>query len=127
MLAATVWEIDHGANQNLSHFEIHTGNFLDEFYRSSPEKRQRMVEQEPDHHNHLPVPLLPFLAGMVHKLCNDYGLDCPDWVHNDKYFLPEPHFAFNAKGNLRIILLVESPVEFKIRNIFTTANTLNRI
>lgn len=126
-MAATVWEIAYGANLNLSDFAIHTGNFLNDFYRSDQEKRRQMVEQEPDHYDQLPAHLLPFLAGMVHKLCNDYDLDCPDWVHKDKYSLPEPHFAFNAKGNLRIILLVESPVEFKIRNIFVTANTLSRV
>ncbi|ALS25067.1 hypothetical protein IJ22_48050 [Paenibacillus naphthalenovorans] len=62
-MGMTVREIAHGTGTNLTHFEIHTGNFLDEFYRSGREKRQQMVEQEPDHYDHLPVHLLPFLAG----------------------------------------------------------------
>ncbi|MDF2648489.1 MAG: hypothetical protein K0Q73_4294 [Paenibacillus sp.] len=126
-MATSVWEIANEASKEMSQFEIHTGNFLDEFYRSGADKRQQMVEREPDHDDPFPVHLLPLLAAMVHKLCNDYDLACPNWVHKIKCVLPEPHFAFNAQGNLRLILLAESPEEFKIRNLFVTANTLPRV
>ena len=33
----------------------------------------------------------------------------------------------NAKGGLRIALLVESPPEFKARNIFVSENCLERV
>lgn len=74
----------------------------------------------------LPDYVLPFLAAMVHKLCNDHEIECPAWVHRQNYVLNEPHFWLNAKGNLRYMLLAESPIEFKIRNLYVTSNTLSR-
>ena len=123
----TVWDIAHGTSQDIRHFEIHVGNFLDDFYRSNRKIRWKMVEQEPEAYEHLPSHMLPFLAGMVHKLCNDYGVDCPAWVHKAQYVLQEPYFPLNAKGNLRQLLLDESPMEFPIRNIFTTDNYLTSV
>ncbi|WP_230986858.1 hypothetical protein [Cohnella fermenti] len=122
----TVWQIVRDTAMNPDSFAIHCGNFLDEFYRANVEQRWRMVEQEPDVRPDLPEYMAPFLAAMVHKLCNDYEVECPAWVHRPNYVLNAPHFWLNAKGNLRLVLLMESPIEFKIRNLFVTANTLSR-
>jgi hypothetical protein len=122
----TVWDIAHDTSSRMDQFAIHCGNFLDEFYRASSEQRRLMVEREPEGHPSFPDHVLPFLAAMVHKLCNDHTVDCPAWVHKERYVLKEPHFWLDAKGNLRHVLLAESPVEFKIRNLFVTANTLSR-
>lgn len=123
----TIWEIATWSAKDIEQFAIHCGNFLDEFYRSSPEQRQCMINQEPDADDCLPDHILPFLAGMVHKLCNDYAIACPNWIHKDCYVLNEPHFWLDAKGTLRFLLLVESPIEFKIRNLFVAANALTRV
>lgn len=120
-------DIAHLTSQNAGSFEIHTGNFLDEFYRSDNEKRKQMVEQEPAFYPNLAPHILPFLAGMAEKLCNDYNLGCPAWVYLPQYYLKEPVFWMEAKGNLRLVLLVESPIEFRLRNIFTSANSLTRV
>jgi hypothetical protein len=77
----TVWDIAHLTSQDKQHFEIHTGNFLDEFYRSEEAHRKQMIEKEPDFYENLTPRNLPFLAGMVEKLCNDHHLECPAWVH----------------------------------------------
>ena len=70
---------------------------------------------------------MAFIYAMVNKLEVDYNLDTPNWVYNDEYFkLSTPHFAMDAKGDLRLLLLVESPKQFRMRNIFTTANVLSR-
>jgi hypothetical protein len=123
----TIWEIVQLTSKDSNNFEIYNGDFLDEFYRNDDDERKGMVEQEPHSYANLSPRILPFLAGMVEKLCNDYEIDCPTWVYKDKYFLEEPNFYMDVQGNLRIILLVESPVEFKIRNIFTTKNCLTRV
>lgn len=123
----TIWEVANVTSKDVNNFEIYKGDFLDKFFRSSGEQRKEMITKEPDSFENLPPRILPFLAGMVEKLCNDYGLVCPEWVYIDKYFLEEPNFYMDAKGNLRVFLLVDSPVEFKIRNIFTTSNCLSRV
>ncbi|HUC91973.1 MAG TPA: hypothetical protein VMS09_08085 [Paenibacillus sp.] len=123
----TVWDIARDTGSNMEQFAIHCGNFLDEFYRASNEQRRLMVGREPEGYPGFPDYVLPFLAAMVHKLCNDYNdMECPAWVHKERYVLKEPHFWLDAKGNLRLVLLAESPVEFKIRNLYVTANTLSR-
>jgi len=63
----------------------------------------------------------------VEKLCNDSELEPPAWVFKEKYFLKDPMFALDAKGMLRLVLLVESPNEFVVRNIFVTENCLQRV
>lgn len=121
-----VCDIARKTGSNMEQFAIHCGNFLDEFYRTSNEQRRVMVEREPEAQSGFPDYVLPFLAAMVHKLCNDHAVECPAWVHKEQYTLKEPHFWLDAKGNLRLVLLTESPIEFKIRNLFVTANTLSR-
>lgn len=68
-----------------------------------------------------------FIAGAVEKLCNDSKIKPPEWVFKVKYFLKDPMFSLDAKGRLRLILLVESPNEFVVRNIFVTENCLQRV
>lgn len=123
----TIREIAHSTSQDIHNFELYKGDFLDGFYRSDSEQRKKMIKQEPDFYDNMPVRILPFLAGMVEKLCNDYFLECPEMVYKERYFLQEPSFGMDAKGRLRILMLVESPAEFKIRNVFTTNNCLTRV
>lgn len=126
-MTMTIREVAALTSRDVEQFELHKGNFLDEFYRSGVEERQAMVAEEPEPDVRLPARILPFLAGMVEKLCNDHDLECPAWVFDDRYYLGKPDFWMDAQGNLRVVLLVESPVEFKTRNIFTTSNTLTRV
>jgi hypothetical protein len=107
-------------------FELLWGDFLDEFYRSGKEKKMDMVKDEPEHFDNIQAETYAFIAGAVEKLCNDAELEPPAWVFKDKYFLREPYFALNAKGMLRVVLLVESPNEFVVRNVFVSENCLTR-
>ena len=104
------------------------GNYLDEFYYSmSNEQRQEVLNEEPEWFDGAGEYEKAFIVAMVNKLAVDYNLDTPSWVYKDEYFqLKTPHFAMNAKGDLRLLLLVESPKQFRMRNIFTTANVLSR-
>lgn len=113
-------------NLNLWHY---LGDFLDYFYHSdrSQEERFSLVKDEPEEYNNISQKDYAFLAGVAHKLCREYGIRPPEWVIKDKYFLDSPYFSGEAKGNLRLVLLVESPVEFRMRNIFTSENTLVRV
>lgn len=123
----TVAEVVKWTCENIDEFEIFFGDFLDEFYRSSETKRIEMVKDEPESFENVPLQTYAFLAGAVEKLCNDSELEPPDWVFKEKYFLKDPMFALDAKGMLRLVLLVESPNEFVVRNIFVTENCLQRV
>lgn len=123
----TVAEVVKWTCDNIDDFEIHLGNFLDEFYRSSKTVRIDMVKDEPEYFETISKQTYAFLAGAVEKLCNDSELEPPGWVFKEKYFLKDPMFALDAKGMLRLVLLVESPNEFVVRNIFVTENCLQRV
>lgn len=112
--------------------EIKSGNsfnfswriFLDRFYEASLTTKLEMVSEEVN--CNLDQKDCAFIAAAVHKLCRENGLESPSWIFNSRYFLNEPYFSNDPPDALRLIYLVESPPEFKMRNIFTSENTLSR-
>lgn len=108
-------------------FEIYWGDFLDYFYHNNQKEKQRIVKEEPKQYQDLSQKTYAFVAAAVEKLCNDSNIEPPNWVFKDKYFLKDPMFSLDAKGDLRTILLLESPHEFIVRNIFVSENCLERV
>ncbi len=107
---------------------IYIGDFLDEYRFTECNKAKfEMLKDEPywtDQSEYTKT----FISAMATKLAVDCDMDPPMWVYDEKYFkLWPPHFALDAKGDLRLVLLAESPKEFRERNIFTTENVLNRV
>jgi hypothetical protein len=123
----TIAEVVKLTSRNTNDFEIHLGNFLDEFYRSSESTKSNMVKDEPESFNNISQQTYAFVAGTTEKLCNDSSIVPPRWIFKDEYTLKEPMFAMDAKGTLRLYLLVESPIEFVVRNVFVTENCLQRV
>ena len=68
-----------------------------------------------------------FYAGVVEMLAKEQGLKIPSWVYNKKYYLSEPVFMGGFKGEYRILIMIETPLIFKIRNIFIGKNTFDRV
>ena len=63
-----------------------------------------------------------FLAAQVEYLCRHAGIQPPRWTRSPEYVLDDPWFGFSdAPAGLRAILIRDSPVEFKNRNLFTTS------
>ncbi|GIO35634.1 hypothetical protein J41TS12_04950 [Paenibacillus antibioticophila] len=97
--------------------------FLDEYNRQDEEGKLKLVSNKP---TLLEQRDLAFLAATVHRLTRLDGIKIPDWVVEDSTFLKEPYFT--VKGDkFRLLYLVESPPEFKMRNIFTVGNVLSRV
>ncbi|MDD2247717.1 MAG: hypothetical protein PHC39_11730 [Proteiniphilum sp.] len=114
-------------NNNLSEINIFFGNFLDEFYAADYEDKKKMVFEEPLYYKVIPHSSYAYIAAMVDFLCNKYELEKPQWIFKDRYYLKDPYFTHDFKGDMRIILLIESPLEFKIRNVFVSENALTRV
>lgn len=69
-----------------------------------------------------------YLAAVTEYLCHRDGLPVPEWTQDEKYFLEEAHYAFGKKGSaISLTLLAESPVPFRKRNIFVSANVMSRV
>lgn len=60
-----------------------------------------------------------FLAAQVEYLCHRAKVRPPRWTQDSVYVLDEPWFSTPGK-RLRTHLLLDTPVEFRNRNVFTT-------
>jgi hypothetical protein len=98
--------------------------FLDQFYASADEQRKELIKTAPDCLNDRRH--LSYCAAGIHKLCREYGLALPEWIKDKSLILDEPYFPGANTDLLKLVCLVESPPEFKMRNIFTTENALTR-
>jgi len=61
-----------------------------------------------------------FLAAQVELLCRRAAVKPPRWTRDPSYVLDEPWFAIPGR-RLRTHLLLDTPVEFRNRNLFTTS------
>jgi hypothetical protein len=87
-----------------------------------------MLSEEPAWLPNVKKEQLCLFAAAAHKLSNDYGLPVPLWVMGKSYkMLEKPYFDCNAKGNLRLLFMYKSPIEFKHRNLFVDENFLTRV
>lgn len=96
--------------------------FLDEFYLH-PDRRQTMIDAEPmplaDAREHAT------LGAVGEHLARRWGLAVPAWTDHPSRFLRWPHFTTSIE-NLKAMLLVQSPLAFRRRLIFTEAEPLRR-
>ena len=108
-------------------FYLLLGDFLDAFYRADSYSRAEMIDAAPVDMEK--KEFVPLLAATAHKLALDYGIIPPQWVFEPRCYLSgkSPHFACNAKGNLRLLFMYKSPSEFKHRNLFVDENVLMRV
>jgi hypothetical protein len=96
--------------------------FLDEFYCGNSDMRARAIAS-------VPTPIDPihdaYLAAVAEHLALRFGVSVPQWVEEPDRFLAKPFFAGGLES-LKAILLVESPLAFRRRQIFVSANALSR-
>ena len=108
-------------------FVIALGTFLDVFKNRNAAERIKMMSDAPTF-NEAQREELCVLAGVAHKLANDYGLPIPSWVHKASYTMPSPVFAHGTKNEeYREFLRQDTPYEFASRNIFCGANAIERV
>ena len=101
-------------------------NFLDEFYAAADARA--LVE----------TPILlasalgetgqvqdAYLAATAEELACRHGFPIPTWVAAETRKLRRPWFA-SPLAALRAVLLLESPVAFRARNLFVSENALTR-
>jgi hypothetical protein len=112
--------------RNGEDISLEYSQFLDDFYAADNTKRARMIRRPPK--DTILEWTVPILAATAHKLANDCGIEPPKWVWEDRCYLPKhlPYFACFMKGPLRKNLMQQSPPEFRCRNIYVSANALER-
>jgi len=99
--------------------------FLDEFYAEP--LRERLAEEPRSLTEQLGDDGLAdaYVAGIADHLSRQYKLRPPAWISGTGRVLRRPWFALKSHGG-RMCMLIESPPAFRERNIFVSANALNR-
>lgn len=102
------------------------GQFLDDWRGSDRSQRPRLVSEplpdvSPEYHRWAAL-----LAAAVDWLCVQEQLPVPAWTRNPEYRLKEPWFLYPS-WRLRAWQLAETPVPFRMRNIFGGDRILARV
>lgn len=126
---ANLQVIASSLTNNHSENAIILGNFLDKirYEYNNSNLNSDYFNKEPKFDNSLNDINKSYFVAMCHKLCREFGFKLSKWMLDDKYILDKPYFAGNPKGNLKFLLLIESPYEFRAKNIYVTANALERV
>ncbi len=103
-------------------FDAAVREFLDAWQCMPASERRSALETEPAHIGQVQDAYLAALA--EHLALSDRTL-APSWTDAPHRFLTEPHFAGGLE-TLKALLLVESPLAFRRRLIFISADALSR-
>jgi len=117
-------EVARRRNAGEQEFSEALREFLDEFYfalRTGPAGDRIAAAPEPidDPRQHA------FLGAVGEHLARRWNLPIPAWTEDRSRFLKRPYFTTPLEG-LKALLLVESPLAFRRRLIFTEAEPLRR-
>jgi hypothetical protein len=94
--------------------------FLDEFYMN-PQRRAAMIADDRVENGREHA----MLGAVAEHLARRWNLAVPAWTDDPSRFLHEPYFTTPIE-NLKAMLLVQSPLAFRRRMIFTEAEPLRR-
>ena len=120
----TLAEVARRSNAGEQEFSAAMREFLDEFYCALlVGTAADLIAAEPesvgDPQQHA------FLGAVGEHLARRWSLPIPPWTEDRSRFLKRPYFTTPLEG-LKALLLVESPLAFRRRLIFTEAEPLRR-
>ncbi len=106
-------------------FQVMLDEFLDAFYTEPDElARQSMIADEPGRLDQAREDA--FVGAVGEHLARRWGLTIPSWSLETWRAVDEPWFVGQMGRGLSGLLLVESPIAFRRRRIFTEAEPLRR-
>jgi hypothetical protein len=118
----SIAEIARRQRSGVQDFDLGVDEFLDTWQGLSSAERDAALADEPV--------LLggvkdAYIAAVAEHLARLDRRPIPDWTEKPGRFLREPFFAGGLES-LKAILIVESPIAFRRRLIFVSANALSR-
>jgi hypothetical protein len=120
---ATIFATDRC--QDAGAFSVLLDEFLDAFYtEESASRRQAMIDAEPPRIG--TERLDAYIGAVAEHLARRWGLRIPSWADQPWREVSEPWFVGMMGEGLSGLLLMESPIAFRRRRIFTEAEPLRR-
>jgi len=114
-----------GSGPGHAALSVRVDEFLDAFYgERDPVRRQAMLEAEPPRRGDQRDDA--YVGAVAEHLARRWSLRIPDWAKTDDRDVAEPWFVGAMGKGLSGLLLVESPIAFRRRRIFTEAEPLRR-
>ena len=102
-------------------FRVAIGNFMNAFFLYEVENRQHLLTdpvQMPENPTHEQRGWAAFCAGTAEYLAFHYGLQCPTWVDDPAYCMPEPWCVVpNATQTMCRDFQETAPEPFRRRNV----------
>lgn len=71
-----------------------------------------LIWETPEQFENVPDYQYALCAATANKLANDFDLEVPDRVWQDRYYMKEMYFGNVCKGRLRMYSMLYSPAEF---------------
>jgi hypothetical protein len=106
-------------------FSVLLDEFLDAFYTETElSRRQAMIDEEPARVGEERRDA--YIGAVGEHLARRWGLHIPPWTDAPWREVAEPWFVGMMGKGLSGMLLVESPIAFRRRRIFTEAEPLRR-
>ena len=127
-MTATAWrpysikEIADGVAAGAREFDPAVREFLDSWQAMNAARRPPALAGEPVRLGRVHD---AYLAALAEHLALSASIPVPEWTEGPTRFLGEPFFAGGLES-LKAILIVESPLAFRRRLIFISADGLNR-
>jgi hypothetical protein len=118
----SIVEIAQREKSGVRPFDMSVREFLDAWQTMTPQQRTDSLACEPVR---LSAVKDAYLAALAEHLALSVGCTAPNWTDDPGRFLTEPFFAGGLES-LKAILLVESPLAFRRRLIFISADALSR-
>ena len=118
----TLHDIARRASNGSREFDACVREFLDEWQTMPIEQKITALRAEPEGLGGVKD---AYIAALAEHLALSDRLPVPQWTEQPHRFLSEPFFAGGLES-LKAILLVESPLAFRRRLIFISADGLSR-
>ena len=124
MRPSTLAEAVARSRQGSAPLYARVNEFLDEFYLD-PDQRQPMIADDP---GSLDDPRADaWIGGGGEHLARRWRLaQVPEWTDDRRRFLAMPYFVNDLGPRMAKCLLMESPIAFRRRLVFTEAEPLRR-
>ncbi len=121
-MPGSIAAIGQQAASGLRPFDLAVREFLDAWQSMNLDSKSDAIRDEPCRIADVQD---AYLAGLAEHLAQLDGLLAPVWTGRPDRFLESPFFAGGLES-LKATLLVESPLAFRRRLIFISANALSR-